>query len=106
MHPIPMSRSALGATLKRLTPDPVSSPTTRSRATVVTTFTICETATAAATAPSDTPWRRRYRPFTATWPTVGGMAIPTNALESCTKKPRTIERRFGTNAARLSAAPR
>ena len=44
--------------------------------------------------------------MTATWPTVGGMATPTNAVDSWTKKPRQMDSRLGMNAAMLMAAPR
>ena len=72
--------------------------------TVVATLTICDKATAAAIELPSTFWRVRYRELTATCPTVGGRAMPTYAVESCTKKPRTSDRRFGTNAAKLAAA--
>ena len=104
MAPKPMERSAPGTILKRLMPDPVSNPKAIRRGMVVTTLTIWESATAAAMEPSSTCWRLRYRALTATWPTVGGIATPMNAVESCTRNPRTMERRLGTNAARFSAA--
>jgi len=43
-----MSRSAPGTILKRLIPEPVSSPKMINSGTVVTTLTICDKATAAA----------------------------------------------------------
>ena len=75
-----------------------------SKGMVVATFTICDRATAAAIELPSTFCRVRYRELTATCPTVGGMATPTYAVDSWTKKPRMTDSRFGTKAARLAAA--